>query len=948
MENAHNVAVTPRTLVTTVPCFSLLSVVPSNCFRPSKSTVETTKRHTSSGDESPLGLDDGFHNNQQQQANSRLAFQTKNSDTSADLDKTSSIDNPNAEDKLDNFNGNFITKELAEKKGRLPATSEGMSLRARQEVKKESASLKDESPVTAESCAEEKLTKAISSSESINTNINSTQADFQIIKSKCNVVAAGPAGLLWTTTISSGSKCLMGHKEVLTGSLHTTMARNQPLLTGDCFSSSVSSPHMESPSPSSLNHHHDSLDAITARQYHSINYNNKHMLGIKQLQLAQQQNQGSNLDTSDTDQYNGDQLNNGNPASSTQILTNKNVKESNNRQADNAFFDESLRGNGPSSTECNDQLSTPVRKEQIKLEGVLCKSERFVDEGLSAFPETKNHSSIFGFCEGTAHLDGSNDTSQVELKPLNGRIKPEKGFLNRKGGTAVKEDANTLKQLASANDVSDATESIDRQAEKRVSHIALAAPYYNHQQQHHKQSSYLSYLPAEDNDSSLTIPHCYSYGGKLLFKTQSCSVSELATDVVETPQAQSSDVILDISRAQLKKKSDTFEDSDLTREKAGSRKSQHSPRETETDERTGRNLETDSMEGDIDVESSSNGSRSRCDSPAKEGDNPDGIKVHEKKEDPEQNPQDLSTKPRKRPSAMTAPIPSSVEKLNELASSKCIKIEPILSSYHERFDHGKDYRCSPPGGVPGLVPHQMVASGLRPTGPISVDHVGEQSLSSQHIDENRHHHNVTVINYGKRFNANNESNNGKMSNNNGQGENGHNLAAGRGFDVHSDYKYSHDNTGGFYASEIMVSGPRTIGLGPNASQLNSLQVAAAPNRDNNNLPMQGENTKNNDDSDQHIVVDQDFSDGEESPTQQCGRDSSSAGGKTPGTTPSDEAQFAEKEATGPEQGMRHCTEDEPRMPSDREADPQHRDNASAKDSDEVRHCNLISFSKHFR
>ena len=41
-------------------------------------------------------------------------------------------------------------------------------------------------------------------------------------------------------------------------------------------------------------------------------------------------------------------------------------------------------------------------------------------------------------------------------------------------------------------------------------------------------------------------------------------------------------------------------------------------------------------------------------------------------------------------------IASSMEKLNDLSSSTCIKIEPIMSPFHERFDH-KDYRCSPPG-----------------------------------------------------------------------------------------------------------------------------------------------------------------------------------------------------------------------------------------------------------
>ena len=100
----------------------------------------------------------------------------------------------------------------------------------------------------------------------------------------------------------------------------------------------------------------------------------------------------------------------------------------------------------------------------------------------------------------------------------------------------------------------------------------------------------------------------------------------------------------------------------------------------------------DTMEGDIDVETSSSSSRST--SPAVDMSTQGMNKSSAKNEDQQDDPQDLSMK--KGPLIIAPLIASSMEKLNDLSSSTCINIEPIMSPFHERFDH-KDCRCSPPG-----------------------------------------------------------------------------------------------------------------------------------------------------------------------------------------------------------------------------------------------------------
>ena len=72
------------------------------------------------------------------------------------------------------------------------------------------------------------------------------------------------------------------------------------------------------------------------------------------------------------------------------------------------------------------------------------------------------------------------------LNDTNDQIRPEEGFLNKEGGTVVKEDTMSLTSDVAANGIADVSEDIDGQAVKRVSHSTLAALYHHHN--HHRQS----------------------------------------------------------------------------------------------------------------------------------------------------------------------------------------------------------------------------------------------------------------------------------------------------------------------------------------------------------------------------------------------------------------------------------------------------------------------------
>ena len=191
------------------------------------------------------------------------------------------------QDKLRSFNVDHAPTKVTDNPGGQVDLNKESSLLAQVDEQNGQTSISCKGDSSLKDGRTEAVTATINSSNSINTNINSAQTDSQIIKSKWNV--SSPSVLIHA--INSGSQCLMGHKEVLTASLHTTVAHNQPLLTSDCYSPVTI--EMEAPSVSHCSPFlYDSVNA-TAHQY--INYN-KHMLEIKQ-QLAQQSSQQPNGNT---------------------------------------------------------------------------------------------------------------------------------------------------------------------------------------------------------------------------------------------------------------------------------------------------------------------------------------------------------------------------------------------------------------------------------------------------------------------------------------------------------------------------------------------------------------------------------------------------------------------------------------------------------------------------
>ena len=179
--------------------------------------------------------------------------------------------------------------------------------------------------------------------------------------------------------------------------------------------------------------------------------------------------------------------------------------------------------------------------------------------------------------------------------------------------------------------------------------------------------------------------------------------------------------------------------------------------------------------------------------------------------------------------------------------------------------------------------------------------------------------------------------------NNGQRENGHNLAAVDG--VNGGNKYSNNKTSGSFTVHTMVcdsngSSPDSIystGL-VTATDNTQLTNTTAEQGNNDRLTCSGSGEK--EDSDLHVIVDQDFSDSEE----QQGEDD--GGSKRPRMTPDDGADMNGRQQGGLAQGMRHLTsgEEGPITPDENEHDAQHRDGASAKDSDEVMHSCYLSLA----
>ena len=689
-------------------------------------------------------------------------------------------------------------------------------------------------PSKAKSSLSGEQTAAINSSNSINKNINSDQTDSPIIKSKWNV--SSPSALI--PAINGGSKCLMGHKEVLTASLHTTLVRNQPPLTSDCYPPVTA--QMEAPSVSHGNPLlYDSVNA-TACQY--INYN-KHMLEIKQ-QLVEERVRPSDKQLIGTQNQHRYHYANGresqvketdNVTSITDLSSTDNLKfKENYLDGKNNSFSDVLKNEGllSSENEFKEQYiftNLPIILEDNSMIDYATEEKEQGLNGLNSSNQDVNKNKMFSFDSNYFSKRGLNDT--------NDQIRPEEAFLNKEGGTVVKEDTMSLTSDVAANGIADVSEDIDGQAVKRVSHSTLAALYHHHN--HHRQSGQNS------SNANTTTTATTTTTVQHIYKTTTFNSCNTLSPQFAEPYSSSNQGYQHLSRisAQVIKSDNTSETDRVTAgavpEINGTRDYININREnlqfTEKDniisaineagdellifnqgKASGENHllidsneevhEEDTMEGDIDVETSSNSSRSN--SPvvdlrkqAKLDTNSPFNKQCSVNPD---DPQDLSMKAKKKTPMMAAPLPSSMENLSDFSSSKYITIEPTISPYHDRYDH-KDYRCSPPGLhviVPNTINQAAMTTTSTTNNRLNSESINTKLGGGQCIGDKNgqvHHNNVVVINYGKRHNANDC--NGKMSNN-GQRENGHNLAAVDG--VNGGNKYSNNKTSGSFTVHTMV------------------------------------------------------------------------------------------------------------------------------------------------
>ena len=829
-------------------------------------------------------------------------------------------------------------------------------------------------PSKAKSSLSGEQTTTINSSNSINKNINSDQTDSPIIKSKWNV--SSPSALI--PAINSGSKCLMGHKEVLTASLHTTLVRNQPPLTSDCYPPVTA--QMEAPSVS----HGSPLlyDSVNAAACQYINYN-KHMLEIKQ-QLVEERVRPSNkqlIGTQNQDRYHhanereSQVKETDNVVSTTDLSStdNLNFKE-NYLNGKNNPFNDVLKNEGllNSENEFKEQYlftNMPIKLEENNTIDYAAEAmEQF--NGLDSTNREVNKNKMFYF--------HSNYFSERGLNDTNDQIRPEEDFLNKEGGTVVKEDTMSLTSDVAANGIADVSEDIDGQAVKRVSHSTLAALYHSHN--HHRQSGQNS-----SNANTTTITTTTTTAVQYIDKTttfNSCNTSP--PQLAEPSSSNQGYQHLSRISTQVIKSDNTSETDRVTAgavpEVNGTREDININREhlqfTEKDNITSANNEAggellifnqgkasgenhllidsneevheeDTMEGDIDVETSSNSSRSN--SPVVDLRKSKQAKLDKSSPFNKQcglnpdDPQDLSMKTKTKTPMIIAALPSSMDKLSDFSSSKYITIEPAISPYHDRYDH-KDYRCSPPG-LHVIVPNTINQAAMTTTTSTTNNRLNSESINTklgggQCIGDKNgqvHHNNVAVINYGKRHNANDC--NGKMSNN-GQRENGHNLAAVDG--VNGGNKYSNNKTSGSFTVHTMVcdsngSSPHSIYSTGLATATDNTQLTNTTTEQGNNEAVTCSGSGEKEDSDLHIIVDQDFSDSEE----QQGEDD--VGSKRLRMTPGDGADMNGRQEGGLAEGIRHLTagEDGPITPDENEHDAQHRDSASAKDSDEVIHSSYL-------
>ena len=861
-------------------------------------------------------------------------------------------------DKLENFTENTVLKQGGEPKDNsIDLINKGLSAI----IKKEN----DEKlfvPSEAKSSMNGEQTATINSLNSINKNINSDQTDSPIIKSKWNVPS--PSALI--PAINGGSKCLMGHEEVLTASSHTTLVHNQSPLTSDCYPPVTA--EMEAPSVS----HSSPLlyDSVNAAACQYINYN-KHMLEIKQLveervrpsdkQLIGTQNQhryhhanGQENEVKETDSLviatdlssTDDKNIQENHLNGKSNSFNDNLTKEDLLYSKNEFKQQYLFTNMPIKLERNNAIDYPT---DVKEQGF---------NGLNSIIGELNKNKIFSF-DNYFLERGSNDT--------NVQIRLEEGFLNKEGGTVVKEDVMSLTRDVAANGITDVTVGIDGQAVKRVS---LAAPYHRHN--HHKQSGHNSSnditttttTAVQYIDKTTTINSCNTSQSQLAELTSSNQgyqhLSGISTQVIKSDNKSETDRVTAGVVPQINAtKEDNTENFQFTEEdniisaisEAGGellifkqgKASGENHLLIDSNEEV---HEEDTMEGDIDVETSSNSSRSS--SPVvdlrKQAKLDSNSIFNNKCSVNQDDPQDLSMKTKKKSPMIIAPLPSNMEKLSELSSSKYITIEPTISPYHDRYDH-KDYRCSPPG-LHVIVPNTINQASMTTTTSTTNNRLNSESINTklgggQCIGDKNgqvNHNNVAVINYGKRHN----DCNGKMSNN-GQRENAHNLAAVDG--VNGGNKYSNNKTSGSFTVHTMVCGSN--GSSPDSIYSTGLATANDKTQLFNTTAEQGHNgaatcsgSGETEDSDLHIIVDQDFSDSEEPRGEDDGGSS-----KTLRMTPGDDADMNGKQEGGLTEDMRHFTagEDGPITPDENEHDAQHRDSASAKDSDEVMHsCYLFS------
>ena len=819
---------------------------------------------------------------------------------------------------------------------------------------------KEESPLSG------KQTATINSSNSINKNINSDQTESSIIKSKWNV--SSPSALI--PAINGGSKCLMGHKEVLTASLHTTLVRNQPPLTSDCYSPVTA--EMEAPS---LSHGNPLLyNSVNATACQYINYN-KHMLEIKQqspderVRLSNEQLNG----TQNMYRYHHHNGQQSQVKETESLIATDLLPTACERAKENYLIGKNNSYNLPCTTtgvlkteefqtrknEVKQQYSftnVSIKVEENKIPACATNGGNIPHSAISSFDRELNENKLFSYENNYFSNMGAIDKSH--------QIVSKEGFLYKEGGTPIKEDIISLAKDAAANGMADVVEDIDGQATKRVSHSTLAALYHGHMQPGHNSS---------DVNSTITTTTTTT-GEQGIDKAtpfneyRNTLSSELAP--FTSPQGYKSlllDQVVDAEKTSETDRDVTSVKPDLNGAEDRGRKSRQKDNIISANNEAGDKLRDfnqgkasrenhllidnyeevnaeDAMEGDIDVETSSNSSRSN--SPLvdlRKQAQLDGNRSFGKKcRINQENPEDLSMKTNHHKTPMViAPLPSSMEKINELSSSKCITIEPIMSPYIERYDH-KDYRCSPPG-LHVIMPNINNPAALLTTS--SSSSTTNNRLSSESIntklgggqysaDKNGqvNHNNVAVINYGKRHNANDR--NGKTSNN-GQRENGHNLAAVDG--VNGGNKYSHNKTSGSFAVHTIMCSSN----GSSANSIYSAGLATANDKtqlvnttagQSNNDPVTCSGSGDKEDSDLHIVVDQDFSDSEEQPGEQDG------GSKRPRRmTPGDGVDVDGKQEGGLAEGMRHLTagDEAPGNPDETESDAQHRDSASPKDSDEV-------------